>query len=253
VANSNSTYDCQASIFKVTGGTYAQSGPTTSPFTQIPNSRTDFRVQLTAILDNRFNSNTQFTWRLVVNGKDTGCVSTTQSGQLATGFIGVRSSTVGVANNHFFSQVVAKSRVRPSLSNRFLQGNIQSALTTSGLFLNSNRISFIDIWTAAATAENAYWRKRPGVVQDFIDYDLAPVTSDTNIGRDLRTKVILREGLHIQDFQIEGNLQSLASEVLAAANPGADNNGQLSWIDLSQSKSIGVVPGAITNNHPTLV
>ncbi len=206
----------------------------------------DHRFQITAIGDCRLAG--KVIWRIMINGKDV-TAFVTYTASPPTGYVGVRwpgSANVGQA---WMSQFVFTQR---RVNTKWMkQGNIDTSTGPPAGNIPVNGQSFLDMITFGASIAGCRIRKRTAAdfSGDFIDLGVVPTKGGaaTNVGRDLTGSVKFQWGRNLVDLKLEGNLQSLATEIRMSGDASSAGGGNVNWVSILNAQSIGVEAGSLAN------
>lgn len=173
-------------------------------------------------------SGANYTWRVTVNGFDVGCTYTYAA--TPSGAVGLRSLKTGSAVGEV---AYATNLYFANKQSIFAQGTITAGTKT--LNQTFSRVPLLDLWNIAATAEGFQWRKNPkaGLYADTVDFGV--------LGTDLTASVKFVEGDNLIDAQVSPNVEPLATEVELLAAPGVDNQGTITWHNITAMKKYGVI------------
>lgn len=205
----------------------------------------DNRFQITAIGDCRLAG--KVIWRIMINGKDV-TAFVTYTASPPSGFVGVRWPGSANVGQVWMGQFVFTQR---RVNTRWMkQGNINTTAGPPAGTVPINGQSFLDVITLGAAAAGCLIRKRtaPDFTGDLIDLDVAPTKgTSTNVGRDLTGSVKFQEGRNLVDCRVEGNIQTLASEVRMSGDSSSSGAGVINWVSILNAQSIGVAVGSLAN------
>ncbi len=206
----------------------------------------DHRFQITAIGDCRLAG--KVIWRIMINGKDV-TAFVTYTASPPTGYVGVRWPGSANVGQVWMSQFVFTQR---RVNTKWMkQGNIDTSTGPPAGNIPVNGQSFLDMITFGASIAGCRIRKRTAAdfSGDFIDLGVVPTKGGaaTNVGRDLTGSVKFQWGRNLVDLKLEGNLQSLATEIRMSGDASSAGGGNVNWVSILNAQSIGVEAGSLAN------
>jgi|SRR5215471_1354709 len=224
VAASGVLYNLNVAIYTKLSGAYTSQASASGVFTNVASP---FPFEIAAVLYENAGVNEI---RIIVNGKDTGCVASGVTVP-ATGRIGLRfSAQSGGSPAVYVNRIQFHARTQPLGAAwsppRFAAG----VQVNDGASINQqapgNNATHLDMLVLAATLGGSQLRKNPGVgaKADSLDYSASP-------GVDRSAQIVFEEKDNVvaNGTTLQNTAELYANETRVNAVPATDSGGTVTW------------------------
>lgn len=218
-------YSVSVRLWSVSGGTFTALTAPTTAFTGIQSSVLPYQLQV--VLYN--NNNSGWNFRVILNGKDTGCVAAVTSLARSSGTLGIRFNGNGAGTNYatrlrFESRTGQYGTPGTWGTNRLQVGSLSSGTAVIPMIVGQGQ-THLDLIQLAMALDGAVALKTPGrgYKGDTLTYGV--------LGADLSSGVRLEEGVNVvaQGTTVAALADQYSTVTRYSAVPGQNTGGTIEW------------------------